>query len=129
VLVVWRFDRLGRSLVDLVRLVNTLRDRSIGFKSLQEAMDTTTPGGQLVFHLFAALAEFERALIRERTHAGLHAARARGHQGGRPRKLTRRQVAMARQLLADPATTLGQVPETLHVSRSTLTRALKRGGS
>ena len=126
VLVVWRLDRLGRSLVDLVGLVNTLRDRSIGFKSLQEAMDTTTSGGQLVFHLFAALAEFERALIRERTQAGLHAARARGHRGGRPRKLTPRQVALARHLLTDPATTLGQVAETLHVSRSTLTRALKK---
>lgn len=129
VLVVWRLDRLGRSLVDLVGLVNTLRDRSIGFKSLQEAMDTTTPGGQLVFHLFAALAEFERALIRERTQAGLHAARARGHRGGRPRKLTPRQVALARHLLTDPTMTLGQVAETLHVSRSTLTRALKRAAS
>lgn len=128
VLVVWRLDRLGRSLDDLVHLVNTLREHSVGFRSLQEAMDTTTPGGTLVFHLFGALAEFERALIRERTQAGLRAARARGHLGGRPRKLTPRQVAMAQRLLTDPSTTVGHVAEVLQVSRSTLTRALKRAG-
>jgi DNA invertase Pin-like site-specific DNA recombinase len=81
VLVVWRLDRLGRSLKHLIAVVEELRARDIGFKSLQEAMDTTTPGGQLIFHLFGALAEFKRALIRERTQAGLAAARARGRRG------------------------------------------------
>lgn len=83
-LVVWRLDRLGRSLKDLIEAVNALDARGIGFKSLQEQIDTTTSGGNLVFHIFGALAEFERELIRERTQAGLLAARARGRKGGRP---------------------------------------------
>jgi DNA invertase Pin-like site-specific DNA recombinase len=82
-LVVWKLDRLGRFLRHLVDTVTGLADRGIGFRSLQEAIDTTTPGGKLVFHVFAALAEFERDLIRERTSAGLAAARARGRHGGR----------------------------------------------
>ena len=85
-LVVWRLDRLGRSLKDLIALVETLDTRGIGLKSLKESIDTTSSGGKLVFHLFGALAEFERALIRERTQAGLSAARARGHRGGDRRR-------------------------------------------
>jgi DNA invertase Pin-like site-specific DNA recombinase len=88
VLVVWKLDRLGRSLRDLIDIVSTLRHQGIGFRVLQEAMDTTTPAGELLFHLFGALAEFERALIRLRTRAGLVAARARGRKGGRPRTFT-----------------------------------------
>jgi DNA invertase Pin-like site-specific DNA recombinase len=84
-LVVWRLDRLGRSLPHLIETVAALRERGVGFRSLTEQVDTTTPGGKLVFHVFGALAEFERDLIRERTHAGLAAARARGRTGGRPR--------------------------------------------
>jgi DNA invertase Pin-like site-specific DNA recombinase len=126
VFVVWRLDRLGRSLKHLIAVVEELRARDIGFKSLQEAMDTTTPGGQLIFHLFAALAEFERALIRERTLAGLAAARARGRRGGRPSKLTPATLALARQMLADPAVSLSQVAAALQVHRTTLYRALRR---
>jgi DNA invertase Pin-like site-specific DNA recombinase len=83
--VVWKLDRLGRSLAHLVATVEDLAGRSVGFRSLQEQLDTTTAGGKLIFHLFASLAEFERDLIRERTHAGLTAARARGRNGGRPK--------------------------------------------
>jgi DNA invertase Pin-like site-specific DNA recombinase len=98
VLTVWKLDRLGRSLRDLIDTINALKERGVGFKSLQDAIDTTTAGGMLIFHIMAALAEFERALIRERTQAGLKAARARGRKGGRPRKFTReqeRQIALA----------------------------------
>jgi DNA invertase Pin-like site-specific DNA recombinase len=86
-LVVWKLDRLGRSLKHLIETVNGLAARNIGFQSLRESMDTTTSGGKLIFHVFGALAEFERELIRERTHAGLRAARARGRNGGRPAKM------------------------------------------
>ena len=87
VLVVWRLDRLGRSLRHLIDLMAELETEKVGFQSLQESIDTTTPGGKLVFHIFGALAEFERNLIRERTRAGLEAARARGRKGGRPKPL------------------------------------------
>jgi DNA invertase Pin-like site-specific DNA recombinase len=85
VLVVWRLDRLGRTLKQLIELINNLNDRNIGFKSLTENIDTTTSGGKLIFHIFGALAEFEREVIKERTNAGLTAARARGRLGGRPK--------------------------------------------
>jgi DNA invertase Pin-like site-specific DNA recombinase len=97
--VVWRLDRLGRSLTNLIELLNLLAERGIEFKSLSEQIDTTTSGGKLVFHIFGALAEFERELIRERTRAGLAAARARGRQGGRPKKLdSERKIKMAQSL-------------------------------
>lgn len=124
-LIVWKLDRLGRSLKHLVHTVEALHSRGIGFKSLQESIDTTTSGGKLVFHLFASLAEFERELIRERTSAGLAAARARGRKGGRPVKLTARQVDQARRLLADPAARIDDICRMLHVSRATLYRRLK----
>jgi DNA invertase Pin-like site-specific DNA recombinase len=120
VVVVWRLDRLGRSLKDLIANVALLKERGVGFRSLAESIDTTTAGGQLVFHLFGALAEFERELIRERTLAGLAAARARGRKGGRPSKMTRAKVRQASVLLADPATDIGALCETLGVSKSTL---------
>ena len=85
--VVWKLDRAGRSLTHLIELLKDLKERGIEFVSLTEQIDTTTPGGKLIFHMMGALAEFERDLIRERTNAGLAAARARGHRGGRPRKL------------------------------------------
>jgi DNA invertase Pin-like site-specific DNA recombinase len=97
-LVVWKLDRLGRSLRHLVDTVTGLAERGIGFRSLQEAVDTTTPGGKLVFHVFAALAEFERDLIRERTTAGLAAARARGRHGGRPSVMTAHKLQVARAM-------------------------------
>ena len=93
-LVVWRLDRLGRSLPHLITTMTALEERGIGFKSLTENIDTTTSGGKLIFHIFGALAEFERNLIRERTQAGLTAARARGKKGGRPKALTARQPVL-----------------------------------
>ncbi len=127
VLVVWKLDRLGRSLAHLIEVVGQLQGRGVGFRSLQEQMDTTTAGGQLIFHIFGALAEFERALIRERTNAGLAAARARGRVGGRPRRLTPEQVRMAQQLMTSGESSATQVADALHVSRATLYRALQQG--
>lgn len=124
VVVVWKLDRLGRSLRDLLDVVNTLKERGVGFRSLQEAIDTTTPAGKLTFHIFAALAEFERDMIRERTTAGLAAARTRGAALGRPRSLTPEQVQMAEAMLADPAISAGQVAEQFGIHRSTLYRHL-----
>jgi DNA invertase Pin-like site-specific DNA recombinase len=125
-LVVWRLDRLGRSLKHLIEVVAQLAERGIGFKSLTEQIDTTTSGGKLVFHVFGALAEFERDLIRERTHAGLAAARARGRVGGRPKKLAdAKQRAMAQRLYADGTTDIATICQTLGISRATLYRVLK----
>ena len=121
-LVVWRLDRLGRSLKQLIERVTALEAGGVGFRSLTEAIDTTTTGEKLVFHIFGALAEFERAVIRERTLAGLAAARARGRLGGRPRALNPGQVEMARALLADRARPIAEVCAAMHVSRATLYR-------
>src|SRR5664279_784631 len=100
VVVVWRLDRLGRSLKNLIALVETLADRGVGFRSLSESIDTTTANGRLFFSIMGALAEFERDLIRERTHAGLAAARARGRVGGRPSVMNAKKIATARKLYA-----------------------------
>lgn len=124
VLVVWRLDRLGRGLRHLIELVEELGGRGVGFRSLTEQIDTTTPAGRLQFHIFGALAEFEREVIRERTRAGLAAARARGRLGGRPRSLTPEKVAMARALLAEDEHTVTGVARTLGVGRTTLYRHL-----
>src|SRR5215213_5207158 len=122
-LVVWRLDRLGRSLRHLIETVNDLSQRGIGFRSITEQIDTTTPGGKLVFHVFGALAEFERDLIRERTQAGLRAARARGRVGGRPRKLTdAKQLELARALYDGGQTDIATICQTLGISRATLYR-------
>jgi DNA invertase Pin-like site-specific DNA recombinase len=124
-LVVWRLDRLGRSLKDLIEKLTELHNRNIGFKSLTENIDTTTPGGKLIFHIFGALAEFERDLIKERTNAGLQAARSRGRKGGRPQVLTERQAAMARALYADKGNSIEDICKTLNIGRTTLYRYLK----
>jgi len=124
-LVVWRLDRLGRSLRHLVDTVSALADRSVGFRSLQESIDTTTPGGKLVFHLFAALAEFERDLIRERTNAGLAAARARGRQGGRPKAMSAAKLALAREMYESEKHTVTHIAAVLGVSRATIYRHLR----
>ena len=123
-LVVWRLDRLGRSLPDLVRIVAELERRKIGFESLTEKIATDSAAGRLIFHLFAALAEFERNLIRERTHAGLAAARARGRKGGRPPKLDQKQIREIRALLRDPDVRVSDVARRYSVSRSTLYAAV-----
>jgi DNA invertase Pin-like site-specific DNA recombinase len=126
-LVVWRLDRLARSLRQLIETVEGLEARGIGLRSLTEAIDTTSPGGRLVFHVFASLAEFERAVVRERTLAGLEAARARGRRGGRPPALDAADLAAARALLRDPAITVAEVAERLGVAPSTLYRHLPGG--
>jgi DNA invertase Pin-like site-specific DNA recombinase len=123
-LVVWRLDRLGRNLRHLIATVTDLQARKVGFRSLTEGIDTTTPAGRLVFHIFAALAEFETALICERTVAGLEAARARGKVGGRPRTMTDDKLAVARHLYDEGELPLGAIAATIEVSRSTLYRHL-----
>src|SRR5512144_944247 len=126
-LVVWRLDRLGRSLRHLIATIGALQQRGIGFKSLQESIDTTTSGGKLVFHVFGALAEFERDLIRERTQAGLIAARARGRLGGRPKALDERKAQIARALYADKGNSVADICRTLRISRATLYRSITPG--
>ena len=125
-LVVWRLDRLGRSIRHLIDQLSELQDRGIEFRSLQENIDTTTSGGRLVFHIFASLAEFERDLITERTNAGLAAARARGRVGGRPPSLTGDKLTTARKLYDQQDLTVAQIGNILGVSRSTIYRALRR---
>ncbi len=128
-LVVWKLDRLGRSLTHLIQVMNILDERGIYFKSVQESLDTSTPGGKLIFHVFGALAEFERDIIRERTLAGLAAARARGRVGGRPRKLSKEQVEMAKKLIGDPTIPVAEICKTLGVSKATLYRYVGRAES
>jgi len=128
--VVWRLDRLGRSLTHLIETVAALQQHHIAFKSITENIDTSTATGQLVFHLFGALAEFERNLIKERTMAGLQAARARGRKGGRPKlNPAVSKVAMAKKLYADKANSIQDICQTLHISRATLYRYLRAGGA
>lgn len=127
-LVVWKLDRLARSLKDLVEIVHDLNERAVGFQSLTESIDTTSSGGGLVFHIFGALAEFEHSLIRERTIAGLAAARARGRKGGRKPALSLGDVRKAAAMLADPNITKAEVAMHFGVSRVTLNAALARAG-
>ena len=117
---VWRLDRLGRSLPDLVRIMTELEQRGVAFESLTEKIDTGSATGKLVFHLFAALSEFERNLIRERTQAGLVAARARGRKGGRPPKLDDKQIYEIQRLMKDPQIPVRQIAERYNVSRATI---------
>ncbi len=124
-LVVWKLDRLGRSLKDLIETLNLLKERGVDFISLTEKIDTSTPGGKLIFHLMGALAEFERDLIRERTLAGLAAARVRGRVGGRPRRASDGKVALARHLYQDPDHSVAEICSLLSISRSTFFRYVK----
>jgi DNA invertase Pin-like site-specific DNA recombinase len=126
-LVVWRLDRLGRSLKHLIDTIQDLEQRGVGFKSLTENIDTTTPGGKLIFHIFGSLAEFERALIVERTQAGLAAARARGRKGGRPRGSVRydpKKFALAQQLYDEQKRSVADICMTLGIARTTFYRYL-----
>jgi DNA invertase Pin-like site-specific DNA recombinase len=126
VLVVWRLDRLGRSMRHLITLVEDLRDRGVGFRSLQEgAIDTTSASGELIFNIFSALAQFERRLIQERTKAGLAVARARGRHGGRPRlESEEARVLAAKKLAKDTSMSINEICTTLNTSRSTYYRYL-----
>jgi len=119
-LVVWRLDRLGRSLRDLIETVREIEEQGVGFQSLQEAIDTTTPTGKLIFHLFEALAEFERNLIRERTQAGLQAARARGRLGGRRKALNKGQRDLVVKLYNSREKTVQEIGDLMGVSRPTV---------
>ncbi len=125
ILVVWKLDRLGRSLKHLIQAVSELNERGIGFKSLKESIDTTTNGGRLIFHIFGALAEFERGIIQERTKAGLKAARARGRLGGRPRKMNKEKIEMAQALYDARTMTISNICKQLGISKGTFYRYLQ----
>jgi DNA invertase Pin-like site-specific DNA recombinase len=124
VVVVWKLDRLGRGLRDLINLMQEFEDQEIGFKSLTEGIDTTTTAGRLIFHIFASLAEFERALIVERTQAGLRAGRARGRIGGRPKLMTDSQIELMQKMHADKTVTIKSILETFKINRSMMYRYL-----
>ena len=126
-LVVWKLDRLARSLKQLIETVEEVGERGIALRSLTEAIDTGTSGGRLIFHIFGALAEFERSIIRERTLAGLRAAQARGHVGGRPAALAENDLAAARALMREPGITMRDIARRLKVAPSTLYRHLPGG--
>jgi DNA invertase Pin-like site-specific DNA recombinase len=125
-LVVWKLDRLARSLKQLIATAEDLKGRGIGLISITDTIDTSSPGGMLVFHMLGAIAEFERSLIQERTRAGLAAARRRGRRGGRPKKMTGKDIAAAKALLADGTLTSTEVATQLGVSKATLYRHLSR---
>ncbi len=125
-LVVWKLDRLGRSLKHLIETINRLHEKKVGFVSLQESIDTTTSGGKLIFHVFGALAEFERELVRERTNAGLASAKSRGRSGGRPKIMNDRRIHLAQAMLKDPDITVKEICRTLQISKTTLYRYLKQ---
>ena len=128
-LVVWKLDRLGRSIRDLIDRVEDLRAREVEFKSLNENIDTTTPTGKFTFHLFSALAEFERDIIRARTKAGLDAARSRGRKGGRPHTMTPEKVQMASDLMKSKRNTVDEICKLLGVGRTTLYRYVAPDGT
>jgi len=128
VVVVWKLDRLGRSLRDLIAVAMALHERGVGLCSLRESIDTSSAAGKLTFHIFGALAQFEAELVRERTRAGLAAARARGVKPGRPRRLGPEETEMARTLIANPKLSARQVAAQLGVHRATLYRQLSRVG-
>lgn len=128
VIVVWRLDRLSRSLKDLIEMVALLDSKKVGLRSLHESIDTSSSSGKLIFHIFGALAEFERNLIRERTHAGLEAARARGRMGGRPKKLTTDKAKLANDLYNEKTRSIKQICDLVGVSKPTLYKYLSNKG-
>ena len=127
-LVVWRLDRLGRSLRHLITTVEEMRGKGIALKSLQDNIDSATATGELQFHIFGALAQFERALIQERTKAGLASARARGRFGGRPKKLTREQMQMAAAMMQTKSASVKQICATFQIGRTTLYKYVTPNG-
>jgi DNA invertase Pin-like site-specific DNA recombinase len=128
-LVVWKLDRLGRSVPHLIKVIKSLNDQGIGFKSLQESIDTTTSGGKLIFHIFSALAEFERDIIKERTKAGLQSARQRGRLGGRPKFLNDKQIKRLKELYDERKSTITEICKIFDISRPTFYNYLKRNRS
>jgi len=128
-LVVWRLDRLGRNLPELIKIMTDLEERGIGFRSLTESIDTTSAFGKMVFHMLGAVAQFERDIVSERTKAGLKAARARGHRGGRKSKVDEKMLRAAKIMLGDDTVTMQDVADTLKVSRAAIYRALERDRS
>jgi len=126
-LVVWRLDRLGRSLRHLIDTITALGERGVGFKSLQENIDTTTSGGKLVFHIFGSMAEFEREIIRERTLAGLASARSRGRKGGRPKALSDKEIQQVRELYKSNTLPVEDICRRFNITRMTLHRYVKAG--
>lgn len=131
IVIIWKLDRLGRSLRDLVNLVTEIQDKGTGLKSLNDSIDTTTPQGKLTFHLFAALAEFERDIISERTKAGLESARARGRKGGRPKGLSeqaKNKAIIAETLYREGNFSVKQICQHLDIARSTFYKLLKYRG-
>ena len=126
VLIVWRLDRLGRSLKDLIEWMNYLDSKEVAFKSLEESIDTSTSTGKLIFHIFGALAEFERNLIKERTQAGLMAARARGRLGGRPKSLDKDKRKTVAQLYQDGKLSVMEICEMFQISKPTLYKYVKQ---
>ncbi|MTB53985.1 recombinase family protein [Lewinella sp. W8] len=128
IVIIWKLDRLGRSLRDLVNLVTEIQDKGAGLRSLNDSIDTTTPQGKLTFHLFAALAEFERDIISERTRAGLESARARGRKGGRPKGLTkeaRDKAIITKSLYEKGEMSVAEICKYLNIARSTMYKYLK----
>ena len=131
VVITWKLDRLGRSLRDLINLINEIQDRGAELKSLNDSIDTTTPQGKLTFHLFASLAEFERDIIRERTKAGLEAARARGRKGGRPKGLSKEakdKAIIAETLYRKGEMSIAEICRHLNIARSTFYKYLRYRG-
>jgi DNA invertase Pin-like site-specific DNA recombinase len=131
VIVIWKLDRLGRSLKHLVEVVTTLMEKGVGLKSLQDPIDTTTAQGRLIFNIFASLAEFERDLIQERTHAGLHAARARGRMGGRPKGLSaaaQKKAIAAEALYKEGKLSVADIAHNQNISKATLYSYLRHRG-
>ena len=126
VITVWKLDRLSRSLKHLIETVSDLEKREVGFRCITQNLDTTSSSGKLVFHVFGAISEFERSLIRERTAAGLKVARARGRLGGRPKVLDQEKITIARSLYEDGKTSVGKICETLGISRATFYRNVQK---
>lgn len=126
ILIVWKLDRLGRSIQNLIQTITSLQERKVCFKCLQENIDTSTSGGKLIFHIFSALAEFERDLIRERTEAGLKAARIRGRMGGRPPMLDNRQINRMIEMYDEQKNTVAEICKIYDISRPSFYNYLKR---